>query len=61
MTSINPDLKAKILSATRSTQLGAILACAMSDDSYNEGPHFVGRASVTSDGYFMRDAVDGRL
>ena len=57
---MTPELKAKILSATRATRLGAILACAMGDDSYNEEPHFVGKASVTSDGYLMCDAVDDR-
>jgi hypothetical protein len=54
---MTPELQARILSATLQTQLGAILAYALGDDCYDEGPHFVGRASVTFDGYVMCDFV----
>lgn len=41
----------KAMAATRGTQLGAIIACAIGREI--EGPRFWGKASITSDGYVM--------
>jgi hypothetical protein len=43
--------KEKAIAATRGTQLGAIMACAL--DQEIPAPHFNGKASVTSDGFLM--------
>ena len=47
----------RAIAATRGTQTGAILRCALgrSDDSF---PRFVGHASITSDGFITCDYVD---
>lgn len=49
--------KAKILAATRGTQLGAIAQCAI-DPTKTSLPRFVGLASVTSDGFIMCQFID---
>lgn len=50
------DWKAKAILATKGSQFGAIVACALGEKI--DPPHFVGRASVTSDGFVMCDYVD---
>lgn len=52
----------KALQATRGTRFGAILACASERyyDAAPATPRFVGRASVTSDGFVMCNFVDQR-
>jgi hypothetical protein len=50
----------KAQAATRGTQLGAIIACALGREI--DGPRFHGKASVTSDGFVMCSftGADGR-
>jgi hypothetical protein len=48
--------KQKSLAATRGTQFGAIVACALGEKI--PAPHFRGRPSITSDGFVMCDFVD---
>ena len=55
---MTPELKTKILSATRGTKLGAILRCAMGMNELGVAPRFVGKASVTSDSFIMCDLID---
>lgn len=52
-----PDWQAKALAATRGTRLGAILHAALGVEK--PAPCFNGRATVTSDGFFMCDFTDG--
>lgn len=54
------DWKTKALSATRGTQLGAILCCATGTEC--EPPSFHSKASITSDGFVMANftGADGR-
>lgn len=47
----------KACQATAGTQFGAIIRCALSRDM-EATPRFVGKASVTSDGFVMCDFVD---
>lgn len=54
---MTPELKTKILAATRGTQTGAILACIFGEDREAE-PRFEGKAIVTSDGFLMANFVD---
>jgi len=51
---LSPEMNAKVLAATRNTQLGAIIRCAM-DIERDAVPRLVGKAHVTSDGYVMCD------
>ena len=48
--------KQRALAATRGSQFGAIVACALGEKI--GAPYFVGRPSVTSDGYLMCNFVD---
>jgi len=51
-----PDHLKQALDTTKGSRLGAMLACAfMGDDQPTDGPHFSGKANVTSDGYLMWD------
>lgn len=50
------DWLQRALVASRGTRTGAILACAAGVE--HPAPHFVGKASVTSDGFLMCDFVD---
>ena len=52
--------QAKALSATRGTKLGAILACVLNEvhDTAPTAPRFIGKASVTSDGFVMCAFID---
>lgn len=47
----------KLLAATAGTQFGAIIRCAY-DLERDACPRFVGRATVTSDGFLMCSFVD---
>lgn len=44
--------KQRVLQTTKGTQLGAILSCAMGEDR-DILPRYVGKASITSDGFIM--------
>ena len=51
--------KDKALLATRGSQFGAIIECALGIGAgETTGPRFVGKASVTSDGFIMCDFID---
>ena len=52
--------KERAIAATRGTQLGAIIACALGEKV--EAPCFNGKASITSDGFIMANftGADGR-
>jgi len=45
--------KQRALAATRGSQLGAIVACVLGRKI--PAPHFIGKASITSDGFVMCD------
>jgi hypothetical protein len=49
--------KDKALAATRGSQFGAIIRCALGRD-LEAVPRFVGKASVTSDGFIMCNFID---
>jgi hypothetical protein len=53
------ELQDKILATTAGTKLGAILRCAMGRNEMTMFPRFVGKASVTSDGFVLCDFIDG--
>jgi hypothetical protein len=51
--------KTKALAATRGSQFGAIIECALGIGvGQTTGPRFVGKATVTSDGFIMCDFID---
>lgn len=54
-----PEWQRKALLATAGTQFGAIIRCALGIER-DATPRFVGKASVTSDGFVMCDFVDWR-
>ena len=51
------DWQDKAIAATRGTQLGAVIECAL-DRGRAKLPRFEGKAIVTSDGYLQCDFVD---
>ncbi|MCK1671080.1 hypothetical protein [Bradyrhizobium sp. 150] len=53
----NMNWQDKAMAATRGSQLGAIIACALGRNP-DDVPRFNGKASVTSDGFIMCDFVD---
>jgi hypothetical protein len=56
---MNEELKAKILNATDGSKTGAILRCALGEIAApGENQRFVGKASITSDGFVMCDFID---
>lgn len=59
ITTIEQALKDKILAATKDTRLGAVLQCAMDPAGPRPYPCFIGKATITSDGYVMCDFFDG--
>jgi hypothetical protein len=56
---MNNTLKHRILGSTVGTKLGAILRCALGANREHDAPRFVGKASVTSDGFIMCSFVGG--
>lgn len=51
--------KDKALAATRGSQFGAIIRCALGRDAgQTTGPRFVGKANITSDRFIMCNFID---
>ncbi len=54
---MNKAAQNKLLAATRGSQLGAIIRCALGVERDAE-PRFEGKATVTSDGFIMCNFID---
>lgn len=54
---MNKDLQDRILSTTRGTQTGALIACALGADR-DALPRYEGTGIITSHGYVMANFVD---
>lgn len=54
---MKPETAQKIVDATRGSQIGAIIACAL-DLERNALPRFTSKAVITSDGFVQANFVD---